>query len=99
MSEQTSYIFRHVIVAAACKYGDVIITGARHYDKVMHGQLKAFSEDSELRLIRRGEVIQGFIDNRGDFHNREDALKIAILAGQIKYKHSPENELFSEDIY
>ncbi|AYP28447.1 hypothetical protein HWB92_gp189 [Serratia phage vB_SmaA_3M] len=96
---QTGYVFRRVIVAAACKYGDVIITGARHYDRVMHGQLKAFSEDSELRMMSRGEVIQGFIDNQGNFHNREEALVIAREAGQIRFKHPPEHELFSEDLY
>ncbi|ASZ78967.1 hypothetical protein 2050H1_201 [Serratia phage 2050H1] len=96
---QTGYVFRQVIVAAACKYGDVIITGARHYDRVMHGQLKAFSEDSELRMMDRGEVVQGFIDNQGNFHNREEALVIARAAGQIRFKHPPEYELFSEDLY
>uniref|UniRef100_A0AAU8KXG1 Uncharacterized protein n=1 Tax=Serratia phage Kevin TaxID=3161161 RepID=A0AAU8KXG1_9CAUD len=96
---QTEYVFRRVIVAAACKYGDVIITGARHYDRVMHGQLKAFSEDSEVRMMKRGEVIQGFIDNQGNFLNREEALVVAREAGQIRYKHGPEYELFSEDLY
>lgn len=96
---QTEYVFRRVIVAAACKYGDVIITGARHYDKVMHGQLRAFSEDHELRLMKRGDVVQGFIDNQGTFLNREEALLVAQAAGQIRYKHGPAHELFSEDLY
>ena len=99
MSKQSSYVFRHVIVAAACKYGDVIITGARHYDNVMRTQLNAFSEDSQVRMMNRGEVIQGFIDNRGDFHDREDALVIALAANQVRFKHEPEYELFSEDLY
>jgi 3'-phosphoadenosine 5'-phosphosulfate sulfotransferase (PAPS reductase)/FAD synthetase len=99
VSKQSSYVFRHVIVAAACKCGDVIITGARHYDKVMRAQLNAFSEDSQVRMMNRGEVIQGFIDNRGDFHDREDALVIALAANQIRFKHQPEHELFSEDLY
>lgn len=96
---QTEYVFRRVIVAAACKYGDVIITGARHYDKVMHGQLLAFSEDHELRLMKRGDVVQGFIDNQGTFLNREEALLVAQAAGQVRYKHGPDYELFSEDLY
>lgn len=96
---QTKYVFRRVIVAAACKYGDVIITGARHYDRVMHGQLKAFPEDHEVRMMNRGEVIQGFIDNQGTFLNREEALVVAKAANQIRFKHEPDYELFSEDLY
>lgn len=96
---QTKYVFRRVIVAAACKYGDVIITGARHYDRVMHGQLKAFPKDHEVRMMNRGEVIQGFIDNQGTFLNREEALVVAKAANQIRFKHEPDYELFSEDLY
>ena len=91
--------WQHVIVAAACKYGDVIIVGARHYDLVMHSQLSAFSDDSEVKLLNRGEVVQGFIDNKGKFHDREQALVIAKAANQIKFKTQPEDELFSEDLY
>ena len=41
---------------------------------------------------------QGFIDEMGNFYNREDALKIVIKCGQ---KSLPQNqtELFSEDLY
>lgn len=96
---QTAYVFRRVIVAAACKYGDVIITGARHYDKVMHTQLRAFSEEHEVHLMNRGEVVQGFIDNQGTFLDRVEALVVAREAGQVRFKHPPEYELFSEDLY
>ncbi len=88
------------VVAAACRYGDVIITGARHYDRVMISQLKAFPEDHEVRMMNRGEIIQGFIDNRGNFLDRGEAYDLALSANQI----NPENVymkgcLYSEDLY
>lgn len=101
MTEQPAVPVR-VVVCAACKYGDLIVCGARHYDKVMVSQLKAIPEDDEVRLMNRGEVIQGFIDQWGVFMNREEALVVAKAAGQINYrrpKTSPEDELFSEDLY
>ena len=93
---------QQIIVCAACKYGDVIIAGARHYDGVMNGQLRAFSDDDEIRMMNRGEVIQGFIDQWGEFFDRNEALVIATAAGQIntrRPKCDPINELFSEDLY
>ena len=42
---------------------------------------------------------QGFVDQRGKFHSREEACKIAMVNGQIVKKHGPDDELFSEDLY
>ena len=44
-------------------------------------------------------AIQGFIDENGTFHTREQALKIAKANHQIKTKHPPLDKLLSEDIY
>lgn len=90
------------VVCAACKYGDVIICGARHYDRVMHSQLRAFDEESEVRMMNRGEVVQGFIDQYGVFMDRVEALEVATAAGQInvrRKKTAPDDVLFSEDLY
>lgn len=70
------------IIAAACKYGDVIIVGVRHYDHIMRGQLSMFDEQSELKMMNRGDVIQGFIDNKHNFLNRVDAMRLVIESGQ-----------------
>lgn len=40
--------------------------------------------------------IQGFIDERGNFYDRNRAAKIAFECGQIKEK---KDRLLSEDIY
>lgn len=93
---------QQVIVCAACKHGDVIICGPRHYDPVMISQLKAFPEDSEVRMMKRGDVIQGFVDQWGTFLDRYQALEVAKQAGQIntrRQKTDPTDCLFSEDLY
>lgn len=90
------------IVAAACKYDDLIIVGARHYDAIMVAQLRAIPVDSPYRTMSRSLVVQGFIDNYGVFLDRVQALEVAIAAGQINHvtqKTSPERLLFSEDLY
>lgn len=90
------------IVCAACKYGDVLICGARHYDMVMHSQLMAFDEASEVRSMNRGEVVQGFIDNQGKFYNRKDAMKLVIKSGQpfnAERNSGSGEDLYSEGLY
>lgn len=44
---------------------------------------------------------QGFIDQFGNWHDRETALKIAEAADQVRVKTGGANskELFSEDLY
>lgn len=46
-----------------------------------------------------GEMIQGFLTNRNRFVDRIEGLEIASKADQIIKKHSPINELTSEDLY
>ena len=41
---------------------------------------------------------QGFITNTNRFVTREEALEIAIEAGQSIYKHNPKSILLSEDL-
>ena len=45
--------------------------------------------------------IQGFIDENGSFLNRKDACQRAIETGQITLpkRTSPQNQLFSEDLW
>lgn len=89
-----------LIVSAACKFGDLVICGHRHFDKIMGAQLNAL-EKAGVALDYNNHV-QGFIDNRGDFYDRKDSLRIAIDAGQINFrrlKSSDGDELYSEDLY
>jgi hypothetical protein len=73
-----------------------ITLGARHFDHLMHAMNKARKEgqadwvDSE----------QGFIDQKGNFLTREEALKIAKANGQIRRRcGGDEKRLFSENLY
>jgi hypothetical protein len=86
-----------VIVAAACELrtGEIVV-GVRHWDMIMHGQAVGMAAN-----YARGST-QGFIDNRGSFLGREEALEVAKKAGQInrfRKKTQPEDKLFSEDLY
>lgn len=81
------------IVCAACKniHRGEIILGVRHFDKIMHDQIK-------MANLGR-DWIQGFVDNKGNFLTREEALKVATEAKQLIRKTQPEDQLFSEDLY
>ncbi len=65
---------------------------------------RIFIGDSHAQIIRQWGTEtkggqQGFCTDTGLFINRVQALKIAEKAGQIKEKHPPYNQLFSEDLY
>ena len=83
------------IVCAAMTDGDVIIPSPRHYDNT--------ARDLVFRLTGQRKplpnAVQGFIDQRGKFWTREEALKIALDNGQVKCKTGVSNELFSECLY
>jgi hypothetical protein len=90
------------VVAAACKYGDILFCGARHFDSVMRTQMKHFREEKELELIKRGEVKEGFIDQFGVFMDRQEAWNVAWEAGQINSTRMFTGcwgTLYSEDIH
>lgn len=90
---------QQIVVCAACKRGDVIIAGARHYDKVMRSQILAI----DVKTHFYGEEWkEGFIDQFGDFLTRKEAMQIAIKAGQkvdIKRGCGNTEFLFSEGLY
>ena len=44
-------------------------------------------------------VEQGFIDSRGNFYNRKDALKEALRCDQLFVEPIQHDELFSENLY
>jgi hypothetical protein len=90
------------VVCAAIRIGDLIVAGVRHFDMVMHGQLKLMPSlaDGEGYVSAVHEAKQGFIDQRGVFMDREEALAVAEAAGQLHgEKCHPKYWLFSEDLY
>lgn len=73
----------------------ILVVGPRHYDNVMREQYMRLPKD----IAKLNNTVQGFVDNVGEFHNRTEALKIAIASKQLIGKHGNGYELFSEDLY
>ncbi len=80
-----------VLVNSAIKYADgTIETGRRHCDVIaLMAKVGVYT--------RSDNSIQGFVDNRGQFYDREQARKVAIKSGQLP-KHF-EGEVYSEDLW
>ena len=49
------------------------------------------------RNLQWGDYIPGFVDEKGEFHDRYEAKKIALEAGQIKETES--DALYAEDLW
>lgn len=92
------------VVCAACRYGEMIVCGARHFDMVMHGVLDQLRQDKLFDFEKAGRAEQGFIDQHGVFMDRKEAFEVAKAAGQLnvrrlKSPHAESTTLFSEDLY
>jgi hypothetical protein len=89
---------QQVVVCAACRYGQLILAGARHFDNVMRSQLEALPKRTQF-ISSLWE--QGFIDQFGKFLTREEAMIIIKKSGQpfdIE-RNGDDNLLFSEGLY
>lgn len=84
-------IQRIVCAAIRLKSGH-IITSARHFDMLMRKQI-----DRCRLTIRDSE--QGFIDQWGNFLNRQEAWVIAERQKQIRKRTGQHGTLYSEDLY
>ena len=88
-----------MIVQAACK---VYIPNIKDYQIIplhRHGNIgKIFAafgfQPGECKVIE-----QGFIDSRGNFYNRKEALKEAMRCEQLFVEPIQHGELFSENLY
>ena len=85
------------VVCAANRFPcGTIVLGARHYDMLMHKTIEALG-------IGRAIAEQGFVDQWGDYLTRQQAWRVAQVAGQIR-KTLPSNDskggtLYSENLY
>lgn len=78
---------------------ELVITGVRHYDSIMHGVLNLLDE-YVYSCIDRNKEEQGFIDQFGKFYTRREAYIIAKENNQIIRDLGYEtDELFSEHLY
>jgi len=87
------------IVCAAIQFkSGLIVCSARHFDPGMH-----MVNDLIQTPHDPGEAEQGFINQRGEFLNREEAWKVAESAGQISRRVGGDRinggHLFSENLY
>ena len=88
------------IVCAANRYGNFIVPGTRHFSVTMNAVIDLIGLDA-LRAYAGGleNEEQGFIDQFGTFHNRQDAARIAVAAGQVLPEEIRGGTLFSEELY
>jgi len=77
-----------MIIAAAIKFRGLIFTGYRH-DKIYTSFPMGFFGTSE-------DHVQGFLDNRGHFYNRNEAANEALFSKQID---EPTTGLMSEELW
>ena len=85
------------VVCAANRYGDdLLLLGARHWDKQMH----AMADKIGFKRADYEREEQGFIDQYGVFMTRQEAWAVAKAAGQIIRRcGGDEGCLYSENLY
>lgn len=99
---------RIVCAANRCDVTKRIVIGIRHYDGVMQDQIAnlqiAMEETNHFaKTPFEDKVTQGFIDQYGNFYNRQEAWKIADQNGQILRRVGGDSTnggtLYSENLY
>lgn len=93
---------KEFIVCAANKYGDLVLCGARHWDKVMHKQVNILGLEKFRALRKEHGEEQGFINSRGEFRTRKEAMIIVNNNEQPfdqKRNGGSDTTLFSEGLY
>jgi hypothetical protein len=84
---------QEIIVCAANKYGDTILCGARHHNINTQAYQLGFKKEPNN---------QGFINQFGEFRNRQEAMIIVKQSGQkFDAKRNGGNglDLYSEGLY
>lgn len=79
------------------KYGRIIKSALRKGCKVYTGNTHSECFIQEQKGVLK-DAEQGFMTARGKFVDRKIGLKIAKHYKQINHKHSPKDELMSEDL-
>lgn len=89
------YDFKYLstyIVAAAIIYDGRVIAGMRH--NICFRQL----QNEGIKFDPKLQTGDGFIDNRGSFHDRQVSMEIAVTAKQVG-EHKLGHDLYSEDLW
>ena len=87
------------IVCAALRFkSGLIITGVRHFDKIMSDQIEVLLNCGTL--VSNDVAEQGFVDSYGAFLDRTQAYRLAEKNGQLNLKSQIHlDELYSENLY
>lgn len=86
---------RWVVCAALRLPSGRKICGPRHFDPTMRSQI---ANDTEAAAWKTAE--QGFVDQRGEWLTREEALQIALYNGQRRKRCGGDStRLYSENLY
>ena len=88
---------RPQIVCAACKSGNFMAIGPRHFDTTMQHQIMNFLDTNKTH-----DFEQGFIDQWGRYYSRKHAMDVVLHNGQpfnIERNGGHDEELFSEGLY
>lgn len=82
-----------IVCAAIRNSNGLIICGPRHFDRIMHAQIKNSEDDW-------GKADQGFVDQFGNYLTREEAWIIAEKNNQIIRRVGGDGvRLYSENLY
>ena len=84
-----------VCAAIRCKQQDIVIATPRRFDTMTHKLLNAVKGEG----TEKWEWEQGFIDSRGNFLTREEALVVAEESRQHLFDTIRHEQLFSENLY
>jgi hypothetical protein len=93
---------KEFIVCAANKYGDLILCGARHWDGLMHNQVDILGVEKFRKLRSEHGEQQCFVNSRGEFRTRKEAMIIVKENGQPfdqARNGGSDVTLFSEGLY
>lgn len=88
------------VVCAACKFvarngTSIILLGVRHWDVLMSSSYRQINVES----VRE---VQGFVDNRGAFLTRTEAMELVKTNGQpfdVSRNGNQDIELYSQGLY
>ena len=84
------------IVCAAVKLGYLVIPCIRHWDENCHRIAEQCLGRSRVDfMLKNGQEVQGFLDNKGCFHDRKESAEIYNQYAEKKVSKM----LFSEDLY
>lgn len=81
-----------IVCAALLLRSGLIICGPRHYDKRMRTQIDAAKADIF-------DATEGFVDQFGNFHDREAAYVVATEQQQFRRPSYGGGKLYSENLY